>query len=268
MVGTTHGGAAHPTEAWEWDSLLGNWMPSGYLSVTIFRTRRLSALDREDAMLSTMDEGRALLRPLHERLLRWHEDGYKDRRRTMAAVADQWAAQDGVVIGGWTRNLILARADADQSPECYRDKDARVDVIRVHETDGRLAAQLRLRRVQLHAPWPGQETPRIPTPSTDAAEDWFGNKHLHDPRQIKLFDDDSHVRPHTNLLVGRTENELLGEFERLFVICYTGPRLAWHYEVGESDANLRPLPRDPAPDGLSPRPKYPMLDIQPKQEPS
>lgn len=219
-------------------------------------------------MLLTKDETQALLGPFHEHLLRWHEDGYKERRRTMATVADQWAAQDGATMGGWTRNLILARADADTSAECYRDKDGRVDVIRIRDASGRLAAQLRLRRVAMATHWPGEPLPKIPTPSTEAAEDWFGNQHLHDPRQVKLFDDDSDVRPHTNLLVGRTEDDVLDEFERLFVICYTGTRIAWHYEVGESDAELHPMPQDPAPDGLSPQPKHPMLDIRRKQEPS
>jgi hypothetical protein len=220
-------------------------------------------------MILTEDEARSLLQPYHSRLLRWHEDGYKDRRHTMATVPDQWAVQDGTVMGGWTRNLILARADADRSDAFYRDREGTVDVIRVHEADGRLAAQLRLRRVEMHTPWMGSAPqPRIPTPSTDAAKDWFGNKHLRDPRQMRFFEDDSQVRRYTNLLIGRTEDELLGEFERLFVVCYTGDHVAWQYEVGLPDAGVRPLAPDLPAGGPAPRAKARQLDIRRKQEPS
>jgi hypothetical protein len=216
-------------------------------------------------MLLTSDEAQALLEPYQGRLTQWHEDGYKDRRHAMTTLPDQWAAQDAGVWGWWTRNLILARADADESEFCYRHKDGVAEVVRIHDDTGRLAAQLRLRRVEMQTPWEGSgPAPHISTPSTETAEDWFGNRHLRDPRQVSFFDSDPHERSHTNLLIGRTEDRI-GDFERLFVVCYAGAHPAWHYEITDGAAEVHALLTSTPSLPFVPEPKRPPLEIRSKE---
>ena len=264
-------GPCRPPRSSAAHEVLGVRIWSGYISATTFRTARSAMNPGEKTMILTREEAERLLDPHHRALLECHEDGYKERRRTMVTIGGQWALQDGTTQGSWTRNLILGEARRAEAADRRVVRDGPLDLVDIFDEEGRLAARLRLRRVELYTPWADDgPRPRLPAASSDTAEDWFGNRHLFEAFQPSLIDDDADVRLPTHLLVGRAEDSVVGEFEHLYVVCYIGSQMQWFYEV-ESAAdvvrNVDPLaPVGDLPSGPTIRRKARDTDIQQKDQ--
>ena len=234
------------------------------------RARR-PVVELESSMLLTKAEGQHLIAPHHDALLRWHYGGYKEKLRLMTTMAGQWAVQDGTTQGTWTRNLVLDQARQDETERRRVVREGHLDLVNLYEPDGRPAARLRLRRVDLVTKWLGSAPqPTLPASSSDTAKEWIGNQHLYRSFTASLFDADREdQRLPTNLILGRTEDEVTGEFERLFVVCYIGEHVEWYYGVGaanESGGTIKSMPPGgPLPDKPRITPRQDAIAIRRKE---
>jgi len=180
--------------------------------------------------LLTQADAAALIEPHAQMIYQWHTKAYKQRRHAVASLPGQWADQDPATHGKWTNNLIIARAAEDDSDDQVQTNDGQARVVQLRHEDVTVA-QLRFRRVDVHRPYADSPiVPFISTPMTKTARRWVGNHHLRNARQVSLLDADPSI-VHTNLIIGRTEDPILGELGKLFVACFDGNALAWSYEI-------------------------------------
>jgi hypothetical protein len=217
--------------------MLGCRFEEWYISVHSFRTGA--------TVLLTQDEAQRLLAPHLEPVASWHRIAYKQQLELRADVPDRWADLEASTQGQVVHDLIVARAQEDETEGRRFKKDGTARVIEVADSDG-LAALLRFRRVKFVRRHAGEGLrPAITSPLSPTARDWVGNDHLKYAWQHSLLETPTQ-RLHTNLVVGHTADPDTAELDRVVVLCVLGSQLQWWFDA-QADAAVLSLSRPAAP---------------------
>lgn len=196
-------------------------------------------------MLLTQAEAQQLLAPHLEPVVFWHRLAYKQQLDLRTEVPDRWVDLEPSTQGQVVHDLIVARAQEDESEGRRFKKDGTARVIEVADRNG-LVAQLRFRRVKfVHCHENEGLRPAITSPLSPTARDWVGNDHLRRTWQYSLLEAPAQ-RLHTNLVVGHTADPDTAELDRVVVLCILGSQLQWWFDA-QTDGAVLPLSRPEIP---------------------